>query len=111
MVQGRPPPSSTHPAGQPALDRRRGAVRRHRGRRRAPHRCAQRGLRDASGGVWCDPPGRAPGERPGATSDGAHVANLRVKTVGLSAGTCNGRPAAGTHWEEYLLELAANAPW
>ena len=69
------------------------------------------GLRDASGGIWCNPPGRALGERPGATSDGAHVANLWVKTVGLSDGACNGGPAAGTYWEKYLLELAANAPW
>ena len=68
-------------------------------------------LRDATGVVWCNPPGRALGDRPGATADGAHVANLWVKTVGRSDGTCNGGPTAGTYWESYLLGLAANARW
>lgn len=68
-------------------------------------------LKDATGSVWCNPPGRALGDRPGATNDGAHVANLWVKTVGLSDGTCNGGPAAGQYWEAYLLGLAANAHW
>ena len=69
------------------------------------------GIRDANGAVWCNPPGRALGDLPGATTDGAHVANLWVKTVGLSDGTCNGGPAAGVYWEAYLLGLAANAHW
>jgi len=69
------------------------------------------GLRDASGGVWCNPAGRALGDPPGATSDGPHVANLWVKTVGASDGTCNGGPPAGRYWEKYLLELASNARW
>ena len=68
-------------------------------------------LRDANGTVWCNPPGRALGDRPGATDDGAHVANLWIKTVGRSDGTCNGGPAAGKYWEAYLLELAVNAHW
>jgi endoglucanase len=68
-------------------------------------------LRDATGVVWCNPPGRALGDRPGATVDGPHVANLWVKTVGRSDGTCNGGPTAGTYWEAYLLGLAANAHW
>jgi len=69
------------------------------------------GLRDAHGAVWCNPPGRALGDRPRATADGPHVANLWVKTVGLSDGPCQGGPPAGTYWESYLLGLAARAPW
>jgi len=69
------------------------------------------GLRDSRGGVWCNPTGRALGDLPGATSDGPHVANLWVKTVGASDGTCNGGPPAGQYWETYLLELASNARW
>jgi len=69
------------------------------------------GLKDATGSIWCNPPGRALGDQPGATDDGAHVANLWVKTVGLSDGPCNGGPAAGQYWEAYLLGLAANAHW
>jgi endoglucanase len=68
-------------------------------------------VQKANRSVWCNPPGRALGDRPGATVDGAHVANLWVKTVGLSDGTCNGGPRAGTYWEPYLLGLAANARW
>lgn len=69
------------------------------------------GLRDGGASVWCNPPGRALGEPPAATRDGAHVANLWVKTVGASDGSCNGGPPAGQYWEPYLLELAANAHW
>ena len=68
-------------------------------------------IKEAKAAPWCNPPGRALGEPPRATLDGAHVANLWVKTVGLSDGTCNGGPAAGRYWEQYLLGLAARARW
>ncbi|MCG7288239.1 glycoside hydrolase family 6 protein, partial [Cellulomonas sp. ACRRI] len=68
-------------------------------------------LAGPDGTVWCNPDGRALGARPGATGPGPHVANLWIKTVGRSDGTCNGGPAAGTYWEEYTLGLAARAAW
>lgn len=68
-------------------------------------------LAGPGGTVWCNPEGRALGARPAATGPGPHVANLWIKTVGRSDGTCNGGPAAGTYWEEYTLGLAARAAW
>ncbi|WP_196250863.1 glycoside hydrolase family 6 protein [Cellulomonas sp. JZ18] len=68
-------------------------------------------LAGPEGTVWCNPAGRALGTPPGATGTGPHVANLWIKTVGLSDGTCNGGPAAGQVWEEYLLGLASAAAW
>lgn len=68
-------------------------------------------LAGPDGTVWCNPEGRALGARPGATGTGPHVANLWIKTVGRSDGTCNGGPAAGTYWEPYLLGMASRAAW
>ncbi|MFC4616431.1 glycoside hydrolase family 6 protein [Cellulomonas algicola] len=68
-------------------------------------------LAGPDGTVWCNPAGRALGSPPRATLDGPHVADLWVKTVGLSDGTCAGGPAAGRLWEEYLLGLASRAAW
>lgn len=68
-------------------------------------------LAGPDGTVWCNPAGRALGSPPRATGDGPHVADLWVKTVGLSDGTCAGGPAAGRLWEEYLLGLASRATW
>jgi endoglucanase len=68
-------------------------------------------LAGPDGTVWCNPDGRALGTPPAATADGPHVANLWIKTVGRSDGTCGGGPAAGTYWEPYLLGLAARAAW
>jgi endoglucanase len=66
-------------------------------------------LAGPEGTVWCNPEGRALGARPAATGAGPHVADLWIKTVGRSDGTCNGGPVAGTYWEEYVLGLAARA--
>jgi endoglucanase len=67
-------------------------------------------LAGPEGTVWCNPEGRALGPAPAATGTGGpHVANLWIKTVGRSDGTCNGGPAAGTYWESYALGLAARA--
>src|SRR6478609_6026359 len=69
-------------------------------------------LAGPSGTVWCNPEGRALGAAPGATgSGGPHVADLWIKTVGRSDGTCNGGPVAGAYWEEYTLGLASRAAW
>ncbi|MFC8190654.1 glycoside hydrolase family 6 protein [Cellulomonas sp. NPDC057328] len=68
-------------------------------------------LAGPDGTVWCNPSGRALGAPAGATDGGPHVANLWVKTVGLSDGSCNGGPPAGQPWESYLLGLAAAAAW
>ena len=58
------------------------------------------------GGDWCNPDGRAVGERPTATTGLAGVdAFLWVKTPGESDGACNGGPTAGTFWPEYALGL------
>ena len=56
---------------------------------------------------WCNPPGRGLGRRPTANTDFKLVdAFLWVKEPGISDGTCNGGPAAGTWWPEYALGLA-----
>jgi endoglucanase len=63
-----------------------------------------------SNGQWCNPPGRALGDIPGATTYGHQDANLWIKTVGRSDGPCNGGPPAGTWWPAGAVELARNAP-
>jgi len=56
---------------------------------------------------WCNPPGRATGERPtGSTGQPLVDAYLWVETPGESDGTCNGGPPAGVFWPEYALALA-----
>jgi endoglucanase len=58
------------------------------------------------GNDWCNPPGRAVGQRPTAAPGQAGVdAFLWVKRVGESDGTCNGGPAAGEFWTQYALGL------
>ena len=67
---------------------------------------------NGSNDEWCNPSGRALGERPTVVADGTHLdALLWVKLPGESDGTCNGGPAAGAWWQEMALELAANAHW
>lgn len=68
-------------------------------------------LAGPDGTVWCNPEGRALGAAPHATGTGPHVADLWIKTVGRSDGTCNGGPVAGTYWEDYTLGLASRAAW
>jgi len=61
-------------------------------------------------GEWCNPAGRALGERPTtATGDPLVDAFLWVKRPGESDGTCNGGPPAGTWWPDYALDLARRA--
>jgi len=60
-----------------------------------------------SNGEWCNPTGRALGANPGLVSDGSHQdADLWVKRVGESDGTCNSGPPAGQWWPEYAISLA-----
>jgi hypothetical protein len=61
---------------------------------------------------WCNPPGRALGERPTAsTGNGLIDAYLWIKAPGESDGNCNGGPSAGTFWPEYAVGLAQQAGW
>lgn len=61
---------------------------------------------------WCNPSGRALGERPAVPSDdGGLDAYLWVKPPAESDGTCNGGPPAGEIWNLQALELARNAGW
>jgi endoglucanase len=63
-------------------------------------------------GEWCNPAGRALGVRATAATGNASVdAFYWIKTPGLSDGTCNGGPAAGTWWPEYALGLAQRAAY
>ncbi|MGY1697701.1 glycoside hydrolase family 6 protein [Geodermatophilus sp. SYSU D00814] len=55
---------------------------------------------------WCNPPGRALGERPTAATGQDRVdAYLWVKRAGESDGECNGGPPAGTFWDSYAIGL------
>ncbi|MGR8010358.1 glycoside hydrolase family 6 protein [Streptomyces hypolithicus] len=59
---------------------------------------------------WCNPPGRALGEKPTTkTGDELVDAYLWIKRPGESDGDCKGGPKAGEWYPEYALELARNA--
>jgi endoglucanase len=59
---------------------------------------------------WCNPAGRALGNRPTTATGNALVdAYLWIKTPGESDGACNGAPAAGAWMPEYALGLAQRA--
>ncbi len=65
---------------------------------------------DKDGMGWCNPPGRAVGDRPTAkTGDPLCDAFLWVKTPGESDGAFRGGPPAGGWWPEYALEVMRNA--
>lgn len=65
---------------------------------------------DPTGEAWCNPPGRALGQRPTVNTGEPLVdAFLWIKRPGESDGTCKGGPAAGQWWPEYALELVVNA--
>jgi endoglucanase len=63
--------------------------------------------------AWCNPPGRALGQRPTTSApDELTDALLWVKPPGESDGTCRpGAPAAGEFWVDYALGLAHAAGW
>jgi endoglucanase len=56
---------------------------------------------------WCNPAGRAIGEKPAAVDDGTALdAHLWIKVPGESDGECDrGEPAAGQFWPEYAIGL------
>jgi endoglucanase len=65
-----------------------------------------------SNGEWCNPPGRALGDRPTAsTGDPLADAYFWIKRPGESDGTCNGGPPAGQWWADYALGLAQRAAY
>ncbi len=73
---------------------------------------SRNGLGPSPDDQWCNPPGRALGEKPtAATADPLVDAYLWVKPPGESDGTCNGGPPAGTWWPEYALGLAQRATY
>lgn len=72
---------------------------------------SRNGLGPLAPGAWCNPAGRALGERPTTDTGNPLVdAFLWVKRPGESDGNCNGGPPAGTWWPEYALGLAQRAP-
>lgn len=66
---------------------------------------------NGSNGAWCNPSGRAIGQRPTtATGNALLDAFLWIKVPGESDGTCNGGPSAGMWWPSYAVALVQNAP-
>ena len=73
---------------------------------------ARNGLGPSPESQWCNPSGRALGEKPGsATNDPSVDAYLWIKPPGESDGSCNGGPPAGQWWPEYALGLAQRAAY
>jgi endoglucanase len=66
---------------------------------------------NGSNGEWCNPRGRALGEKPRMVGSGGLDAYLWVKLPGESDGGCNGGPSAGAWYQDMALELARNAAW
>lgn len=59
---------------------------------------------------WCNPSGRALGDRSAIVAHKPWIhAYLWIKVPGESDGSCNGGPPAGTWWPEYALGLAQRA--
>ncbi len=57
---------------------------------------------------FCNPAGRTLGAVPAIVADGSHQdANLWVKRVGESDGSCGGGPPAGQWWTDYAVALAS----
>lgn len=55
---------------------------------------------------WCNPPGRALGQKPRLNPGPPGVdAYLWIKDPGASDGSCNGGPTAGQYWPQYALNL------
>ncbi|HYZ92554.1 MAG TPA: glycoside hydrolase family 6 protein [Actinomycetota bacterium] len=73
---------------------------------------SRNGLGPTSDNQWCNPPGRALGDRPTLTT-GQPLADayLWVKRPGESDGQCNGGPPAGQWWADYALGLAQRAAY
>jgi endoglucanase len=62
--------------------------------------------------AWCNPDGRALGDKPTTQTGNPLVdAYLWLKYPGESDGSCNGAPAAGVWYPDYALGLAQRASW
>jgi hypothetical protein len=73
---------------------------------------SRNGLGPTADNQWCNPSGRALGDRPtAATGDALADAWFWIKRPGESDGTCNGGPAAGQWWADYALGLAQRAAY
>ena len=73
---------------------------------------SRNGLGPTADSQWCNPPGRALGEKPSAvTTDPLVDAYLWIKTPGESDGSCAGGPPTGQWWPEYALGLAQRAAY
>lgn len=71
---------------------------------------SRNGLGPTADRQWCNPPGRALGDRPtAATGSPLADAYLWVKAPGESDGSCGGAPAAGEWMASYALGLAQRA--
>jgi endoglucanase len=66
---------------------------------------------NGSNGEWCNPSGRALGERATLVGAGSVDAYVWAKVPGESDGACHGGPAAGQWFASMALELARNAAW
>lgn len=65
------------------------------------------GAKPAGGEEWCNPPGRALGRLPTASTGHPRLdAYLWIKVPGESDGTCRGGPPAGQWWTAYAVGLA-----
>jgi endoglucanase len=65
-----------------------------------------------SNSEWCNPTGRALGQRPSLSTGDPQIAGyIWGKVPGESDGTCNGGPSAGQWWPEYALGLAQRSPF
>jgi endoglucanase len=73
---------------------------------------SRNGAGAAPGGEWCNPSGRALGQRPTLRTGNSHInAYLWIKVPGESDGSCNGGPGAGHWWADYALGLARRAAY
>jgi endoglucanase len=73
---------------------------------------ARNGNGPAADSAWCNPAGRALGEKPTTATGNASVDGfLWLKYPGESDGSCDGAPSAGQWYPEYALKLAQSAKW
>lgn len=71
---------------------------------------ARNGL--GSNGEWCNPGGRAIGQKPTLQTGNALIdAYLWLKVPGESDGSCNGGPSAGQWWGDYALGLVQRSAY
>lgn len=72
---------------------------------------SRNGVGPTADSQWCNPDGRALGERPVGHPTSAVDAYLWAKRPGESDGECNGGPRAGAWWPQYAEGLASRARW